>query len=88
LYKTQANKIILLLPLIESLSCAALVLDLQLGSAKANGREPKMCMGRVFNFKLGSFVMYAIARHTQARLSLELITQPRFHPVSLSLYIV
>jgi hypothetical protein len=31
------------------------------GSAKANGREPKGCFGRVFNFKLGHFVMYAIA---------------------------
>jgi len=25
------------------------------GSAKANGREPKSGLGRVFNFKLGSF---------------------------------
>ncbi len=24
--------------------------------AKDNGREPKTCMGRVFNFKLGRFV--------------------------------
>ncbi len=27
-----------------------------LGSAKANGREPKGCLGRVFIFKLGCFV--------------------------------
>ncbi len=27
-----------------------------MGSAKANGREPKSCLGRVFNFKLGPFV--------------------------------
>ncbi len=33
------------------------------GSAKANGREPKSCLGRVFNFKLGHFVFYAIAWH-------------------------
>jgi hypothetical protein len=25
------------------------------GSAKANGREPKSCLGRVFNFKFGCF---------------------------------
>ncbi len=31
------------------------------GSAKANGREPKSCLGQVFNFKLGHFVMYAMA---------------------------
>jgi hypothetical protein len=24
-------------------------------SAKANGREPKTCLGRVFNYKLGCF---------------------------------
>ncbi len=35
------------------------------GSAKANGREPKSCLGRVFNFKLGPFVMYVIAWHIQ-----------------------
>ncbi len=25
------------------------------GSAISNGREPKSCLGRVFNFKLGCF---------------------------------
>ncbi len=35
------------------------------GSAKANGREPKSCLGWVFNFKLGHFAMYAIAHHIQ-----------------------
>jgi len=35
------------------------------GSAEANGREPKSCLGRVFNFKLGHFVMHAIAWHIQ-----------------------
>jgi hypothetical protein len=25
------------------------------GNTKANGREPKSCLGRVFNFKLGCF---------------------------------
>ncbi len=38
-------------------------------SAKANGREPKSCLGRIFNFKLGHFVMYAIAWHIQTCLS-------------------
>jgi hypothetical protein len=28
---------------------------LQLGSAKANRREPKTCLGQVFNYKLGCF---------------------------------
>jgi hypothetical protein len=55
------------------------------GSAKANGREPKSCLGWVFNFKLGYFVMHAITRHIQACPILELKTQPRFCLVSLSL---
>jgi len=36
-----------------------------MGSTKANGREPKSCLGRVFNSKLGHFAMYAIAWHIQ-----------------------
>jgi hypothetical protein len=47
------------------------------GSAKANGREPKSCLGRVFNFKLGYSIMYAIAQHIQERPSLELKTRPQ-----------
>jgi len=35
------------------------------GSAKANGIEPISCLGRVFNFRLGNSVMYAIAWHIQ-----------------------
>jgi hypothetical protein len=38
---------------------------LRAGSAKASGREPKSCLGRVFNFKLGLFVTYEIAWHIQ-----------------------
>jgi len=34
----------------------ALELRPNLGSAITNGREPSSCLGRVFNFKLGSFV--------------------------------
>jgi hypothetical protein len=55
------------------------------GSAKANWREPKSCLGQVFNCKLGYFVMYAIAQHIQACPSRELKTQLRFHPFSWSL---
>ncbi len=29
--------------------------DMALGSTKAKGREPKSCLGRVFQFKLVSF---------------------------------
>ncbi len=35
-------------------------------SAKANGREPKSCLGQVFSLKLDHFVMHTIARHAQA----------------------
>jgi hypothetical protein len=56
--------------------------DTVAASAKANGREPKRCLGQVFNFKLCCFVMCAIAQHIQARLSLELKTRPRFCPLS------
>ncbi len=39
-------------------------------STNANGREPKSCLGRVFNFKLGCFVMcmqlHSIYKHAQA----------------------
>ncbi len=57
----------------------------QLGSVKANGRKAKSCLCRVFNFKLGYFVMPALARHIQACPSQELKTRPRFCLVSLSL---
>ncbi len=45
-----------------------------MGRAKANGREPKSCLGQIFNFKLGHFVIHAIARHVQACPSLQLKT--------------
>jgi hypothetical protein len=45
--------------------CHIQALYAESGSAKANGREPKSCLGRVFNFKLGPLVMYAIAWHIQ-----------------------
>jgi hypothetical protein len=39
----------------------ALSFSIKSGSSKANGWEPKSCMGQVFNFKFGHFVMYASA---------------------------
>jgi hypothetical protein len=58
------------------------------GSKKANGREPESCLGQGFNFKLDHFVMHAIARYMQACPSLQLKSQQRFYPVSLSLSIL
>jgi hypothetical protein len=55
------------------------------GSVKVNGREPKSCLARVFNFKLGCFVMCTIARPIHAWPSLELKTRLRFSPIRLSL---
>jgi hypothetical protein len=58
------------------------------GSAKANGIELRSCLGRVCNFKLSRFVMYSIDWHIQALPRLELKTQPKFRPVSISLSMV
>jgi hypothetical protein len=55
------------------------------GSTKAYRREPRSCMGWVFNFKLGCLCMSAIAWHIQAPPHLKLKTRPRFCNVSLSL---
>jgi hypothetical protein len=30
-------------------------INIKTGSSKANGRKPRSCLGRVFNFKLGCF---------------------------------
>jgi hypothetical protein len=46
-------------------------------STKANGREPKSCLGWVFNFKLGCFSLCTIAQIIQARPILEYGTFPR-----------
>ncbi len=43
---------------------------------KANARKPKNCLGQNFNFKLGRFVISAIAWHTQAQPHLELKLGP------------
>jgi hypothetical protein len=41
--------------------CAGQIYKHLLGSAKVNGREDVSCLGQVFNFKLGRFVMSVIA---------------------------
>ncbi len=51
----------------------------QTGSSKANGRKPKSCLGRVFNFKLGCFIKCV------QLMACTNTTEPRFCPVSLSL---
>jgi hypothetical protein len=55
------------------------------GSVKANRRGPKSCLGRVFNFKSGCFVICTITWPIKTRPSLKLKTRPRFCPVSLRL---
>ncbi len=44
----------------------------RVGSIKANVRGPKSGLGRVYNFKLGCFVICVISWYTQARPHLEL----------------
>jgi len=36
-------------------SWRAFVVQVSPGRTKANGREPKTCLGRVFNYKLGCY---------------------------------
>jgi hypothetical protein len=60
-------------------------LRLSLWSSKANGRDPKSRLGQDFNFKLGVLQNVYNSWPMQTRLSLDLKTQPRFCPVSLSL---
>jgi hypothetical protein len=52
------------------------------GSVKANGREPKTCLGRVCNYKLGRFNYLNVFVYMNARPHLQLKTQPRFSPDS------
>jgi hypothetical protein len=52
------------------------------GSAITSGREPRSCLGRVFNLKLGCFVSEKCNCRACTRPLLELKTRPRFHPVS------
>jgi len=60
----------------------------EVGSAKANGREPKSYLNQVFNFKLGCFVMCTIWMAIQACPSLQLKSWPRCRPFSLSLSMI
>ncbi len=55
------------------------------GSAKANGREPETCLGRVFNYKLGCFNDVHVLIYVYACPYLQLKTRPRLSPVSYSL---
>jgi hypothetical protein len=55
------------------------------GAQKLTGENLKVVLGRVFNFKLGYFVMQAIAQYMQACPSIELKTRPRPCSDSLSL---
>jgi hypothetical protein len=52
----------------------------QSGSAKADGREPKTCLCRVFKYKLGCFDDVHVFIYVDARPHLLLKTQPRFSP--------
>jgi hypothetical protein len=52
------------------------------GSMKADGRENKSFLVRVFNLKLCCFVMRIIAWHSQAHPDLQLKTRAWFSPVS------
>ncbi len=52
------------------------------GSAKANRREPKTCLGRVFNYKLDCFNDVHVLIYVDAHPHFYLKTQPRFSPVS------
>ncbi len=55
---------------------------LNVGSAKANGREPKSCLGRVFNFKLDCLASQQNKCMADMQSLLELKTRPRFCPVN------
>jgi hypothetical protein len=52
------------------------------GSGKIYGREPKSCLGRVFNVKVGHFAskQHKCIAHMQPLL--ELKTWPRFCPIN------
>jgi len=55
------------------------------GSTKANGREPKSCLYRVFNYKLGCFDKLHKKCIAWKCPLLELKTRPKFSPDDLSL---
>ncbi len=64
-------------------------ISIEPGSTVTSGREPKSCLGRVFNSKLGciaALLSKCLARMPQPLL--ELKTRPRARPVSLSLSMI
>ncbi len=65
--------------------CQCIIPRPQSGSAIYNGREPRSCLGRVFNIKLGSFDSKQLICMSQTQPLLELKTRPRFCPASWSL---
>jgi hypothetical protein len=58
------------------------------GSAEAYWKEPKSCLGRVFNYKLVCFVDKHVLKCVSASPYLELKTRLRFCPPSLCLCMV
>ncbi len=57
----------------------------ELGCSKANRREPRTCLCRVFNYKLGRFGDVRGLIYVVARPHLQLKIRPRFSPVTKSL---
>jgi hypothetical protein len=55
------------------------------GSAITNGREPRSCLGRVFNSKLGCIAILGSKWMVSMQPLLKLKTRPRARPASLSL---
>jgi hypothetical protein len=53
-----------------------------MGSVKADAREPKTCLGQVFNSKFGRFDDVHVLNYVDACPHLFLKTRPRFSPVS------
>ncbi len=53
---------------------------------KLMGENPKSCLGRVFNFKLGRLQNVYNSYPIQTRPRLDLKTQPKFRSVSLSMH--
>jgi len=52
------------------------------GCAISNRREPKCCLGQVFNSKLGRIAILAVSAWQDMQPLLDFKTRPRVHPVS------
>jgi hypothetical protein len=66
----------------ENLTLAKLKFLVTDGSAISNGRDPKSCLGRVFNSKLGHIATLLSKCMASMQALLELKTRPRGCPVS------